>query len=156
MQVNTREGGPATMSSILFGRKTVGECIVRRFDIASIPEDSEGASKFLMDLYADKDKLIDNYALTGSFFGNDSSVENEQDFKLAKLGPRPFSLINTIVLNFAVIPSVMGKIGAYAFSGSILYFFLSFMVVLGMYVALRKFIGLTKISKGSSYGKKSQ
>ena len=53
-----------------------------------------------------------------------------------------------------MIPFVFGQIGASAVSGSMIQFGIVLFVVIGMYVALRKFIGLTKISKASSYGNK--
>ena len=55
------------MSSILFGRKTVGEVYIRRFEVNEIPKSSEGSAEFLMDVYKAKDSLLDSYALTGSF-----------------------------------------------------------------------------------------
>lgn len=145
--VHPRDGGPATMSSILTGRKTVAEVYIKKYDLKSIPKDAENSSKFLMDVYAQKDQLIDNYALSGQF--TDGPVN------CTILPRRPYALINTIVLNLMVVPFVFGQIGVFAFSGSMLHFGLALTLVIILYFTLKKFIGLTKISKGSSYGKKT-
>ena len=149
--VNSAEGGPATISSILFGRKTVAEVYIRQFDINDVSKNEKDASKFLMDVYKDKDALIDNYALTGKFAHGEFP-----DYECAVLPRRVYSLLNTIFLNFLCVPLVFGQIGVFAFSGSIWQFALALLIVIIMVIGLRKFIGLTKISKGSSYGKKKE
>ncbi len=152
LAVHPRDGGPATVSSILMGRKTVAEVYIRKYNAADVPKDDKGSAQFLMDVYQSKDKLIDNYALTGKF----SKDGDFPDFPLISLPPRIYSLINTVCLNFLIVPAVFGQIGAFAFSGSAWQFALALLIVICMYVGLRKFIGLTKISKASSYGGKKQ
>ena len=52
------------------------------------------------------------------------------------------------------MPTVFGQIGAYAASGNLVQFSIALILVIAMYIALRKFIGLTKISKSTNYGLK--
>lgn len=150
LAINSKDGGPATISSILLGRKTVGEIYIRRFDINEIPKTTDESAQYLMDVYKSKDALLDSYARTGTF-----TQDNQfEDYKITVIPRRIYSLLNTIFWNILVIPFVFGQIGASAVSGSMIQFGIVLFIVIGMYVALRKFIGLTKISKASSYGNK--
>ena len=147
LAVHPRDGGPATVSSILVGRKTVAEVYIRRYAISQVPKDPKGSAQFLMDVYEAKDKLIDNFALSGRF---------ESDAKPLIPTRRVFSLLNTLIWNVLIVPTVFGQIGVFAFSGSMWQFALALLGVIVMYIALRKFIGLTKISKASNYGNKKK
>jgi len=151
LAVHPRDGGPATISSVLLGRKTVAEAYIRKFNLNDVPKDADGSSKFLMDVYKSKDELIDNYALTGKF-----SNENFENFPMVVKPRRIYSLINTVCLNLLVVPAFLGHIGILAFSGSILQLTLALFLVIILYIGLKKFIGLTKISKASAYGGKKQ
>ena len=104
-----------------------------------------------MDVYKSKDELIDNYALTGKFSG-----ENFEEFPVVVKPRRIYSLINTVCLNLLVLPSFVGHIGILAFSGSLLQLTVALVLVVILYGGLKKFIGLTKISKASAYGGKKQ
>ena len=150
LAVHPKDGGPATISSILLGRKTVAEVYIRQYDIGKVPKTDSGSSQFLMDLYKEKDNLIDNYALTGRF----TNGEKFPYYEPVVLPRRIFSLLNTICLNLITVPFVFGQIGAFAFSGSIWQFAFALLIVIIMFVGLKKFIGLTKMSKASNYGKK--
>lgn len=152
LAVHPRDGAPATMSNILLGRTTVGEVYIRRFSVDDVPKDSEGATKFLMKLYEDKDALIDSYARTGSF----TKDTNFQTYPMTTIPRRVYSLLNTVALNLLIMPTVLAQIGSFAFSGSLWQFALAVLLVAGTYFALKKFIGLTKFSKASSYGKKKE
>jgi len=147
--VVSNDGGPATISNILMGRKTVGEVYIRRFKTDEIPNSSaEESAQFLMNIYKDKDALLDSYALTGSF-----TQENTFEQHPVTIFPRRiYSLLNTVFWNTLIIPCIVGQIGVYAASGSLVQFSVALLLIVGMYMALKKFIGLTKISKGSSYG----
>lgn len=151
LAVNQRDSGPPTISSILLGRKVVAEAYIRKFDLSDVPKDSEGSSKFLMDVYKSKDELIDNYALTGKFSG-----ENFEELPIVVKPRRIYSLINTVCLNLLVVPSFLGHIGILAFSGSLLQLSVALFLVIVLFVGLKKFIGLTQVSKGSAYGSKKQ
>jgi len=151
LAVHPRDGGPATISSILLGRKTVAEAYIRKYNLADVPKDFEGSAKFLMDVYKSKDELIDNYALTGKF-----SNEKHEEFPLTVKPRRIYSLINTVCLNLLVVPAFLGHIGILAFSGSLVQLSLALVLVVILYIGLKKFIGLTKISKGSAYGQKQK
>ena len=38
LAVHPRDGGPATISSILLGRKTVAEAYIRKYNLADVPK----------------------------------------------------------------------------------------------------------------------
>ena len=38
LAVHPRDGGPATISSILLGRKTVAEAYIRKYNMANVPK----------------------------------------------------------------------------------------------------------------------
>ena len=101
--VVSNDGGPATISNILMGRKTVGEVYIRRFKTDEIPNSSaEESAQFLMNIYKDKDALLDSYALTGSF-----TQENKfQQYPVSIFPRRIYSLLNTVFWNTLIIPSI--------------------------------------------------
>merc|ERR1712086_763350 len=84
---------------------------------------------------------------TGKF-----SSEKHEEFPLTVKPRRIYSLINTVCLNLLVVPAFLGHIGILAFSGSLVQLSLALVLVVILYIGLKKFIGLTKISKGSAYG----
>ena len=104
-----------------------------------------------MDVYKSKDELIDNYALTGK-----KKNKKHEEFPLTVKPRRIYSLINTVCLNLLVVPAFLGHIGILAFSGSLVQLSLALVLVVILYIGLKKFIGLTKISKGSAYGQKQK
>ena len=101
--VNSNDGGPATISNILMGRKTVGEVYIRRFKTDEIPNSSaEESAQFLMNIYKEKDALLDSYALTGSF-----TQENTFEQHPVTIFPRRiYSLLNTVFWNTLIIPCI--------------------------------------------------
>ena len=111
-----------------------------------------------MDVYKSKDELIDNYKLTGKFAGQNSEFggENFEEYPTTIKPRRLYSLINTVGLNLLVLPSFLGHIGFLVFSGSFFQLAIAVVLVVILYIGLKKFIGLTKISKGSAYGKKQK
>ena len=101
--VNSNDGGPATISNLLMGRKTVGELYIRRFKTDEIPNSSaDESAQFLMNIYKDKDALLDSYALTGSF-----TQENTfQQHPVSMFPRRIYSLLNTVFWSTLIIPCI--------------------------------------------------
>ena len=59
--IHPYDGGPATLTNILMGKRTVGDVYLRRFKTCDIPKDDEGAQNFLMNVYKEKDELLGQY-----------------------------------------------------------------------------------------------
>ena len=68
MGIHPSDGGPATLTNILMGKRTVGDIYLRRFKTNDIPKDDEGAQNFLMNVYKEKDALLGHYKETGGRF----------------------------------------------------------------------------------------
>lgn len=141
----------STVSTILVGKKAVGHMFVRRFAISDVPTDEEGMSKFLMDLYKDKDELKENYLKTGSFTDKNGKFPI---YKEIKLGYRIPVLLNTLILNTLITIPLLAQLGRMLCSGSMINISLALLFPAVLYFSLKKFINLTRISKASAYGKK--
>ena len=63
--IHPTDGGEATLTNILMGKKTVGDIYLRRYKTTDIPKDEEGAQNFLMNVYKEKDDLLGHYKETG-------------------------------------------------------------------------------------------
>ena len=76
MGIHPNDGGEATLTNILMGKKTVGDIYLRRYKTSDIPKDDEGAQKFIMNVYKEKDELLGYYKETGGakFTENDVPV----------------------------------------------------------------------------------
>jgi len=72
--IHPTDGGPATLTNILMGRKTVGDIYLRRFKTSDIPKDEEGAQNFLMEVYKEKDELLGHYKESGGQKFTDDDV----------------------------------------------------------------------------------
>ena len=71
-------GCPATFTNILMGKSTVGELYIRRYRTADIPRANDNEIKnFLMQVYKEKDELIDSYLKTrGNSFTENNNFKN--------------------------------------------------------------------------------
>jgi lysophosphatidic acid acyltransferase/lysophosphatidylinositol acyltransferase len=155
--VDEKRGCPATLSNVLTGKKMVAELYIRRIPRTEVvgAKSEEDMSRFLMNLYSEKDALKDNYLSHGSFTRNGQDKRFE-DFKAVEVLPRKYSLINMVVLNLLVgVPLVKMLVGV-VLSGSLAQTLAVGTVSVALYVGLRKMIGLTKISKASAYGAKKE
>lgn len=75
-----------------------------------------------------------------------------QHYRSESRGPRPFSLLLIVGLN-ALVHYQLGQVMlGLLLSGSLAQALVPVLVYGGLFVLLRKMIGITKISKGSSYG----
>ena len=57
------------------GKRTVGDIYLRRFKTCDIPKDEEGAQNFLMDVYKEKDELLECYKKTEGQKFTDDKIE---------------------------------------------------------------------------------
>ncbi|CAL4104612.1 unnamed protein product [Meganyctiphanes norvegica] len=145
---NTKEGAEPSLLNMLRGQKVMGELYVRRIAISDIPNDDEGLSNYLHDMYRIKDKLLDSYMNTGSF-----TAENDLPaYEGLKMPCRPFSLLNMVGWASLVSSWIVRFYYNLVASGSILGTLFAVGIVILAYIGLYKMIGLTKIDKGSEYG----
>ena len=142
---------PATLKSVLTGKKTVAEMYLKRYSTADLPKDEAGLSEFLMERYREKDELLDNYARTGSFTdgGRDSRFK---DYKGTVLPPRWGSLLWLVAVNVAVGWPLGNLLWSIFTSGSYVQIGLAVFALLGLYIGLKQMISVTRVSKGSEYG----
>ncbi|XP_044728588.1 1-acyl-sn-glycerol-3-phosphate acyltransferase 2-like [Chrysoperla carnea] len=61
-------GVKPTMLSLLNGYSLTGHVYIKRYPMKDVPSDAEEAAKFLNDLFVQKDKLLESFFTTGSFF----------------------------------------------------------------------------------------
>lgn len=145
---NEREAAEPSLLNMLRGNKVLGELYVRRIPIDEIPEDDEGLSQYLHEMYRIKDKLLDSYINTGSF-----TAENDlPSYEGRKMPCRPFSLLNMLGWTSLVSSWIVSFYYNLVASGSVLGTFIAVGIVILAYIGLYKMIGLTKIDKGSGYG----
>lgn len=145
---NTKEGVAPTLQNMLRGRKVMSEIYVRRIPLSEVPDDDEGASNYLHELYRQKDKLLDSYMRTGSF-----TQENDLPKHDSRPMPRrPYSLINMLLWASFVLSQILRFYYNLVVSGSLLSLSFAVGIVICAYIGLYKMIALTKIEKGSEYG----
>ncbi|KAM8710887.1 hypothetical protein ACLKA7_017504 [Drosophila subpalustris] len=139
---------PPTMLSLVNGKTVYPYMLMRRIPLEQIPQDEKAAADWLQKLFVEKDRIIDSFHETGSFF--EQSGVKEVPYVMTE--PRLSSL-----LNFA---------GWSAFSLSCIFYYLISSLLAanwaGLITALSVFgifywlmgvaINKTQISKGSSYG----
>ena len=63
-------------------------------------------------------------------------------------------LLNTVILNLAICTPLIYKLCRMMLSGNNSEMMIAVVVILALYVIMKKFIDLTKISKASKYGEK--
>ncbi|KAG7168072.1 1-acyl-sn-glycerol-3-phosphate acyltransferase delta-like [Homarus americanus] len=145
---NTKEGEEPSLQNMLRGRKVMSEIYIRRLPLDEVPDDDEGASKYLHELYRSKDQLLDSYINTGSF-----TEENDLPKYSSRAMPRrPYSLLNMIGWASFVLSQILRFYYNLITSGSLISISFAVGIVIFAYLGLYKMIGLTKIDKGSQYG----
>ncbi|XP_071532361.1 1-acyl-sn-glycerol-3-phosphate acyltransferase delta-like isoform X2 [Panulirus ornatus] len=145
---NITEGEEPTLQNMLRGRKVMSEIYVRRIPLDEVPDDDEGASKYLQELYQTKDQLLDSYINTGNF-----TKENDlPDYPSHPMPRRIYSLLNMVGWACFVLSQILRFYYNLITSGSLLSISFAVGIVIFAYIGLYKMIGLTKIDKGSKYG----
>ncbi|XP_077298137.1 1-acyl-sn-glycerol-3-phosphate acyltransferase gamma-like [Arctopsyche grandis] len=137
-----------TMTNLLSGKKVICHVHIRRIPIEDVPETEEGASKWLHDLYVEKDKMQESFSKTGDFFVA-SGVKKIRPFKMNR---RLYSLLNIIFWNIVILVPGLSYLIGLLFSGELIYFSIAIGIITAFYCILKFFIRLSQISKGSSYG----
>lgn len=137
-----------TISSLLNGQAVEGFMFVRRIPLEQVPEDEEKAAEWLHNLFREKDRIIDSFHNTGSFFATSGVKETPYKY----YAPRLCTLIN-----FAAWAIFSVSLVAYYLISSLLMqnwigFSVACTILLTFYILMEKAIGMSKISKASNYG----
>ncbi|XP_017128026.1 1-acyl-sn-glycerol-3-phosphate acyltransferase delta [Drosophila elegans] len=143
------ETRPTTLSQ-LNGEPVEPYMLIRRVPLEKVPEGEKEAAAWIQDFFVQKDKIIDSFHETGSFFK--ASGEKEVPEKIFK--PRLATLLNFLgwasfcvlcILHYLISAVVVGNwIG-----------FITVLTVLGGFYGLMEYaVNASKISKGSAYGVK--
>ncbi|XP_034239160.1 1-acyl-sn-glycerol-3-phosphate acyltransferase gamma-like [Thrips palmi] len=138
-----------TITSLLNGKHVEAHMYMQRIPVEEVPDNDEAAAKWLHDLYVKKDKMVDSFKQTGSFF----ETSGEPPLKPFTLPRRWYSLLNTTGWALVTIPSVFYVLISLLFSGSLYYCLFGILLVALIGYLFYLLIGLTKINKSSSYGK---
>ncbi|XP_035910318.1 1-acyl-sn-glycerol-3-phosphate acyltransferase gamma-like [Anopheles stephensi] len=137
-----------TIFNILNGKPIEAHMCVRRFPTATLPTREEDAAVWLQDLFREKDRMQDSFHRTGSFF-TDSGIAERPRLQLHR---RPTTLVNTAFWVVATLTPMLYYLMKLLFSGEILYFSIGAGIIFAFYMLMVKAIGMSKISKASSYG----
>ncbi|XP_071455483.1 1-acyl-sn-glycerol-3-phosphate acyltransferase gamma-like isoform X2 [Hetaerina americana] len=137
-----------TLNNLLMGKKVMAHMYINRIPMDEVPAEEVACAQFLKNLYLKKDKMQDSFYKTGDFF-EESGVTRTDEFILPR---RPYSFLNTAGWGIAVLCPMTYILLGLLTSGSTIQFALGVGIIAIFFFLLYKLIGMTKISKASSYG----
>jgi len=137
-----------TMRNLLLGKRVEGHMYAKRIPLEEVPEGDEAAAEWLHKLYQQKDRMTESFYKTGDFFAT-SGVPRTDSFRLKR---RYYSLINTIFWAIVVLVPMLYYLLRLFLSGSTFYFIMGIGIIFLFYMLMYKTLGMSEISKGSSYG----
>ncbi|XP_015126590.1 1-acyl-sn-glycerol-3-phosphate acyltransferase gamma [Diachasma alloeum] len=137
-----------TMTNLLKGEKCEAHLYINRIPLSDVPEGEEEAAAWLHKRYQEKDRLADSFINTGDFF-EQSGVSRPDKFRLKR---RYYSLINTFFWAVVVLVPMLYYLVSLLLSGSTYYFAAGVSIIVLFYILMNQIIGMSEISKSSSYG----
>lgn len=137
-----------TIFNILNGKPITAHMHVRRIPSESVPENEEQAAEWLQELFRQKDAMQDSFHTHGDFF----TGSNVPKKVALKQHPRLHSLINMVGWNVVTVVPITYYLVQQLVSGEFVRFSIGSSVLLAFYLLMVKAIGMSKISKASSYG----
>lgn len=137
-----------TIFNILNGKPIVAHMHIRRIPLDTVPEDEEQAAEWLQELFRQKDIMQESFHLHGDFFTGTNITRKVP----IKLQPRLHTLINMTAWNVVTVVPMSYYLVQLLVSGEIMYFSIGTSVLVAFYGLMVKAIGMSKISKASSYG----
>ena len=150
MGIHPNDGGEATLTNILLGKKTVGDIYLRRYKTSEIPKVEEGARNWLLNVYREKDALLGYYKETGG------TKFSENDVPVITLPKTLGVLVNTVILNLSICTPILYKLCLMLLSYNNFEMCVVISIVLALYVIVKKFIDVTKISKVAKHREKKK
>ncbi|XP_068142175.1 1-acyl-sn-glycerol-3-phosphate acyltransferase gamma-like [Drosophila tropicalis] len=146
------EKTPSTMLSLLNGKGVEPYMLMRRIPLEQVPEDETEAAAWLQKLFVEKDRIIDSFLETGSFFEKSGVKETPSEL----LKPRLSSLINFACWVFVSLSSIFYYLITSLLAANWTAFITASSVLGLFYWLMGQAINKTQISKGSSYGATSK
>ncbi|XP_044742402.1 1-acyl-sn-glycerol-3-phosphate acyltransferase delta-like [Chrysoperla carnea] len=141
-----------TIRNLINGKKFTVHLYLHRIPMEQVPEDEESCNKFMHDMFEKKDKLRKSFLETGDFFAT-SGVERVDVLKPPR---RIYPLINFICWSVIVLVPILNYLRILLFSGEILWFSIGIGIIALFVVSLNMMVGMSDVSKSSSYGKTSE
>lgn len=139
---------PPTLTSALCGRETEANMYIRKFALEDIPKDEEGSAGWLLQLFQEKDRLKESFIQTGDW-AQQSGLPSQPCHSIER---RCCSLVVMGVLNSLVNIPLLYLLVTGGFTTRLV-----LAVVYSLsWLAMRKLVNITKISKSSEYGKKKE
>ncbi|XP_076637140.1 1-acyl-sn-glycerol-3-phosphate acyltransferase gamma [Colletes latitarsis] len=150
VQVHFKQSDPVkpTITNLLLGKRVVCYMYIQRIPLEEVPEDDEAAAEWLYKVYQKKDRLAESFIQTGDFFAT-SGVPKTDCLLLPR---RYYSFLNTIFWGVVVLVPMLYYLIILFLSGSTIYFSIGVGILLLFYFLMHKTIGMSEISKSSSYG----
>jgi len=142
------EGNPQpTLTAALLGHPTKAHMYIRRFRLAEIPKDEDGAAKWLQEVFLTKDALLQNFHSSGSL-----CTPSLPAYPGVTIAPRPYSLGVIVLVNLCCL----GPLAALLVTGGWLSLIILAALFLGATAGIKYFLGLTQIARATSYGNKKE
>ncbi|XP_059613191.1 1-acyl-sn-glycerol-3-phosphate acyltransferase gamma-like [Phlebotomus argentipes] len=137
-----------TVSNLLCGRGVTAYMYINRIDMRDVPEKEEEAAEWLQELFRQKDRMQESFHTHGDFFATSGVAPKPQhEFK-----PRLSTLLNTTGWAVVTLTPMTFYLIKMLLSGEIIFFSIGAGVLFTFHTLLQKAIGMSKISKGSTYG----
>lgn len=141
-----------TMLSQLNGEPVEPYLYIRRVPMEKIPDGEKEAAAWMQDFFAEKDKIIDSFHETGSFFKN-SGVKAVPE---KTLQPRLSSLLNFLGWASFCVLCILHYLISSLVAGNWIGFITVLSILGGFYALMEYAVNASKISKASAYGAKAK
>ncbi|XP_033347700.1 1-acyl-sn-glycerol-3-phosphate acyltransferase gamma-like [Bombus vosnesenskii] len=150
MQLQFKSDDPVkpTLTNLLQGKRITAYICLFRIPLEEVPEDEKGAEEWLHKHYEKKDRMAESFEQTGDFF----ELSGVPKLEKITLKRRYNSLVNIIFWAVVVNAPILYYLIIILLSGSIIYFSIGASSIFLICLLLQRMIGMSKISKSSSYG----
>ncbi|KAM7358472.1 1-acyl-sn-glycerol-3-phosphate acyltransferase delta-like isoform 1-T3 [Cochliomyia hominivorax] len=139
---------PPTISTLLNGKPVEGYMLVRRIPLENVPTDEVKAAEWLQNLFREKDKIVDSFHTTGSFFATSGVKETQYKYYPKRL----CSLVNFALWAVFSVTLIMYYLISSLLSHNWIGLSIAVGVLVTFYIFMVKAINMSKISKASNYG----
>ena len=137
-----------TITNLLLGKQVEAHLYIHRIPVEQVPEGDEAIAEWLHELFQKKDRLAESFFKTGDFFAT-SGVARTDCFQLNR---RYYTFLNMILWEVIVLVPMLYYLVNLFLSGSTIYFSIGVGIIFLFYLLMHKTIGMSEISKSSSYG----
>lgn len=137
-----------TISNLLNGNPVKAYMYVRRITLDQVPEDEEKAAQWLQQLFREKDKIQESFDKTGSFF----KTSGFEEPKSTLYEPRLKVLLNYVAWATFSISLILYYLISSLLAQNWIGLSIAVGVLMTFHILMSKAIGMSEISKASSYG----